>query len=169
MIKPLVFAYDVVDSEPDVTVVVLSCSEWRETITPASAVEGSPGSSETSDGCLIASVIFLVSFFACDLLFLNGDFFSLASLYTAVSFFFVLGFEKGANALVKDFVVCGSGLAAFLVSRVLLVEVSIEWIEVHTDVVGTEERGREIVVGLGRRGWALTPAGISITWNLLFV
>ena len=149
------------------TVVVLSCSEWRETITPASAVEGSPGSSETSDGCLIASVVFLVSFFACDLLFLNGDFFSLVSLYTAVSFFFVLGFEKGANVLVKDFVVCG--LAAFLVSRVLLVEVSIEWIEVHTDVVGTEERGRDIVVGLGREGWALTLAGISITWNLLFV
>ena len=137
-------------------------------ILPA-VVEDSRGSGETPGGCLKSSVIFLVSFFACDLLFLNEDFFSLVSLYTAISFFFALGFEKGANPLVGDFFVCGSGLAVFLISRVLLVEVSIKWIEVHTDVVVTEEREREIAVGLGREGWALTPAGISITWNFLFL
>ena len=150
-------------------VIVLSCSKWGEKIPPAPAVvEGSRGSGETPDGGLITSVMFVVSFFVCHLLFLIGLFFSPVSLCTAVSFIFVLGFEKGATVLVRDFV-CGSGLAAFLVSNVLIVEVSIEWIEVDTDVVRTGERERGIVVGLGRVGWTLTPARIFITWNFLFV
>ena len=84
--------------------------------------------------------MYLVSFFGCPLLSLIGLFSSPVSLCTAVSFIFVLGFEKGATDLVGDFFVCGSGLAAFLVSSVPLVEVSIEWIEVDTDVVRTGER-----------------------------
>lgn len=137
-------------------------------MTPA-AVEGSHGSGETSDDCFKASVMFLVSNFECHLLFLIVFFFSPVSLYSAASFFFILGLEKGAKVLVGDFFLCGSGSAAILVSRILLVELSIEWIEVLTDIVGTKEREREIVIGLGRVGWTLTPAGISITWNFLFL